>query len=99
MKKPLTVPTAVKVPSGVVSEMLMSQVTSPFGFPLAAVKVFPQNTFDKIMLGGIEAEVWLEPGQPATQGRIYGKRCGTSQNLGPAARLQALIEQGNNRWA
>ena len=39
VKKPLTVPTAVKVPSGVVSEMSMSQVTLPFGFPLAAVNV------------------------------------------------------------
>ena len=26
------------------------------------------------------------------QARIYGKRCGTTQNLGPAARLRALIK-------
>jgi acyl-CoA reductase-like NAD-dependent aldehyde dehydrogenase len=39
-----------------------------------AVKVFPQNTFDGILFGGITAEVWLEPGRPATQGRIYREK-------------------------
>jgi acyl-CoA reductase-like NAD-dependent aldehyde dehydrogenase len=34
-------------------------------------RVFPANLKDKIMFGGFTAEVWIEPGKPATQGRIY----------------------------
>ena len=34
-------------------------------------RVFPTDTRDKLMFGGFTAEVWLEPGQPASQGRIY----------------------------
>jgi acyl-CoA reductase-like NAD-dependent aldehyde dehydrogenase len=39
-----------------------------------AVKVFPQNGFDKLMFGELTAEVWLEPGQAPTQGRIYREK-------------------------
>lgn len=39
-----------------------------------AVQVFPQTTFDKLLFGGVSAEVWLEPGQPPTQGRIYREK-------------------------
>ena len=31
-----------------------------------------------------------------SQGVIHGKRCGVTQNLGPAARLRALIKQADN---
>ena len=34
-------------------------------------RVFPASMQDRVMFGGFEAEVWLEPGRPATQGRIY----------------------------
>jgi len=34
-------------------------------------KVFPTNLQDKLMFAGHAAEIWLEPGKPATQGRIY----------------------------
>jgi acyl-CoA reductase-like NAD-dependent aldehyde dehydrogenase len=34
-------------------------------------KVFPLDLKDKLMFGGYKGEVWLEPGQPATQGAIY----------------------------
>lgn len=37
-------------------------------------QVFPRNTLDKLMMGGISAEVWLEKGKPATQGRIYREK-------------------------
>ena len=32
---------------------------------------------------------WREP-----QGTIFGKRCGTTENIGPAARKRWLIRQG-----
>lgn len=34
-------------------------------------RVFPTDTKDKLMFTGFTAEVWLEPGKPASQGRIY----------------------------
>lgn len=34
-------------------------------------KVFPRDAKDKVMFGGFEAEIWIEPGKPATQGAIY----------------------------
>ena len=44
-------------------------VTRPDGQLVA--KVFPTNLQDKLMFTGHSAEIWLEPGKPATQGRIY----------------------------
>jgi Aldehyde dehydrogenase family len=34
-------------------------------------RVFPTNLQDKIMFTGFTAEVWIEPGKPPSQGRIY----------------------------
>jgi len=34
-------------------------------------QVFPANLQDKLMFTGFSAEVWMEPGKPASQGRIY----------------------------
>jgi hypothetical protein len=57
----------------------------------------------KYLIKGGGRKVWKKFGlrkeHRRLQGIINGKRCGTTQNLGPAARLQALIEQGNNRTA
>jgi acyl-CoA reductase-like NAD-dependent aldehyde dehydrogenase len=36
--------------------------------------VFPANLHDKIMFTGLSAEVWIEPGKPASQGAIYRRR-------------------------
>ncbi|MCC6647570.1 MAG: aldehyde dehydrogenase [Polyangiaceae bacterium] len=38
------------------------------------VRVFPGGLQDKIMFGGLTADVWIEPGKPASQGRIYRER-------------------------
>lgn len=38
------------------------------------VSVFPTNLHDKIMFGGLTAEVWIEPGKEASQGAIYRRR-------------------------
>ena len=57
----------------------------------------------KYLIKGGGRKVWKKFGlrkeHRRLQGIINGKRCGTTQNIGPAARLQALIEQGNNRTA
>jgi hypothetical protein len=37
-------------------------------------RVFPTTLLDKLTLGGITADVFLEPGKPATQGRIYREK-------------------------
>lgn len=34
-------------------------------------RVFPTNLQDKLMFTGFVADVWIEPGKPASQGRIY----------------------------
>ncbi len=34
-------------------------------------RVYPADTHDKLMLGGVTADVWIEPNKPATVGRIY----------------------------
>ena len=51
------------------------------------------------LLKGGGPEVWrlfrIKKKWREAQGVIHGKRCGTSQNLGPAARLRAC--QANNR--
>jgi acyl-CoA reductase-like NAD-dependent aldehyde dehydrogenase len=46
-------------------------------------KVFPGSTMDSLMWTGFSAEVWVEPGQPATQGALYrAKRKGTASKTG-----------------
>lgn len=37
-------------------------------------RVFPASTLDKLMMGGVSAEVWIEPGKEASQGRIYREK-------------------------
>lgn len=37
-------------------------------------QVFPGNWMEKLLWPGFEAEVWLQPGQPATQGKIYRQK-------------------------
>ncbi len=34
-------------------------------------EVFPANLTDRLLFTGFRAEVWIEPGKPATQGTIY----------------------------
>jgi acyl-CoA reductase-like NAD-dependent aldehyde dehydrogenase len=38
------------------------------------VHVFPTNLQDRVMFTGLTAEVWIEPGKPASQGHIYRQR-------------------------
>jgi hypothetical protein len=48
---------------------LPSMRTAPNGQSVATV--FPASPLDKLMMGGVSAEVWIEPGKDASQGRIY----------------------------
>jgi len=52
----------------------------------------------RYLLKGGGREVWERYGLPSSwrhmQGRIYGKRCGVTQNLGPAARFRTMIKTG-----
>jgi hypothetical protein len=38
------------------------------------VRVFPANIKDKLMFGGLTADVWIEKGKTASQGKIYRKK-------------------------
>lgn len=38
------------------------------------VKVFPTGLYDQVLFTGVSAEVWIEPGKPASQGQIYRNR-------------------------
>ncbi len=64
--------------------------------------VFPANTIDKLMFAGFEAEVWIEQGKPATQGRIYREKksegkvslvlgAGNVSSIGPMDALYKLF--------
>lgn len=50
----------------------VSMRTRPDGQQVA--QVFPGGVLDKLMFGGFTAEVWLEPGKAATQGKIYREK-------------------------
>ena len=39
-------------------------------------RVFPADGYEKAMFAGIRCEVWIEPGRPASQGRIYREASG-----------------------
>ncbi len=38
--------------------------------------VFPADGFERALFAGVRCEVWIEPGRPATQGRIYREPSG-----------------------
>jgi len=52
-------------------------------------RVFPTDTRDKIMFGGFTAEVWIEPGKPASQGRIY------REGRGQPGKVALVLGAGN----
>jgi acyl-CoA reductase-like NAD-dependent aldehyde dehydrogenase len=54
--------------------------------------VFPEHLIEWAVYSGMTAEVWIEPGQPATQGRIYRqKRAG----IFPPGRVCLVLGAGN----
>ena len=57
-----------------------------------AAQVFPVTALDKVMMAGVTAEVWIEPGQPATQGKIYREKLSGKV---PAGKVSLVLGAGN----
>ncbi|NJP12001.1 MAG: aldehyde dehydrogenase family protein [Leptolyngbyaceae cyanobacterium RU_5_1] len=53
----------------------VSRSTQPNGQVIA--QVFPDNLADQLLWLGFKGEVWVEPGQPATQGLVYRQKSAT----------------------
>jgi len=54
--------------------------------------VFPASGLDKMMMGGISAEVWMEPGKAPTQGKIYRDKRGGKSSKG---KVSLVLGAGN----
>jgi acyl-CoA reductase-like NAD-dependent aldehyde dehydrogenase len=65
-------------------------------------RVFPSDGYERAMFTGVTCDVWIEPGRPATQGRIYrepsgpGKTClvlaaGNVSSIAPMDALYKLF--------
>ncbi|MCB9681221.1 MAG: aldehyde dehydrogenase family protein [Alphaproteobacteria bacterium] len=53
-------------------------------------QVFPQGLMDKVLFTGVTCDIWIEPGQEPTQGRIYrDKRAGKGGDGGVCVVLGA----------
>ncbi|HJL20555.1 MAG TPA: aldehyde dehydrogenase family protein, partial [Sandaracinaceae bacterium LLY-WYZ-13_1] len=55
-------------------------------------EVFPTNGWDKLLFGGITGEVWIEPGQEPTQGRIYREK---ARGEMPEGKVSLVLGAGN----
>jgi len=55
-------------------------------------QAFPINTWDKLMFSGFSAEVWIEPGEEPTQGRIYREK---AQGDVPPGKVSLVLGAGN----
>ena len=58
-------------------------------------QVFPSNIFERIMFAGVTAEVWIEPGKPATQGRVYREHAAGRFGDGAVALVLAAGNQAS----
>ncbi len=56
-------------------------------------RVFPADLTDKILFTGFSAEVWLEPGKPASQGRIYREK--TESSTAGDGKVSLVLGAGN----
>lgn len=57
-----------------------------------AVQVMPTDAIDKVLFGGMTAEIWLEPGKGATQGEIYRQK---SAGKRPDPKVALVLGAGN----
>lgn len=64
--------------------------TRPDGQAIA--QVFPGSTLDKLMLGGVTAEVWIEPGRAPSQGRVYREK---KEGKFPPGKVALVLGAGN----
>lgn len=56
------------------------------------VTVFPRGLLDRFLYYNMSAEVWIEPGRPATQGRIYREKAAGNARPG---RVALVLGAGN----
>lgn len=59
-------------------------------------QVLPVDGLDKALFTGISAEVWLTPGKPATQGKVYRDKRATGANPGAASGAVCLVLGAGN---
>ena len=45
-------------------------------------RVFPQGMLDKVLFTGVTCDIWIEPGEKPTQGRIYREKASGQQGKG-----------------
>jgi len=69
-----------------------SVTTRPSGQLVA--RVMPTNIKDKLMFAGVTADVWIEPGKPASQGRIYREGAVHEKRAG-GGKLALVLGAGN----
>lgn len=55
-------------------------------------EVFPDSGWDSLMFSGFAAEVWIEPGQEPTQGRIYRDK---ARGELPSGKVALVLGAGN----
>ncbi|UCF69560.1 MAG: aldehyde dehydrogenase [Acidobacteriota bacterium] len=55
-------------------------------------RVFPRGFYDRLPYPGIDAEVWIEPNKPASQGRVYSA---TRAENGVPGRVGLVLGAGN----
>lgn len=65
--------------------------TRPNGQQVA--DVFPSTRMDRVLWPGIRAQVWIEPGQPASQGSFYRQKSETAEP--PSGSLTLVLGAGN----
>ncbi len=54
--------------------------------------VFPANLIDRLLYTGFRAEIWIEPGKPDSQGRIYREKAAGKASAGG---LSLVLGAGN----
>ncbi len=54
--------------------------------------VFPQTRLDRLVYSGMRVEVWIEPGQPASQGALYREK---AQGVHRPGRVALVLGAGN----
>ncbi len=56
------------------------------------VRVYPTDLMDKLLFTGVTADVWLEPGRPASQGELYREKAAGRARPG---KLSLVLGAGN----
>ena len=58
-----------------------------------AVRVFPNTIFDRIMLSGVTAEIWMQPG--VTQANLSEKMAAFYHQKNPSGKVSLILGAGN----